>query len=217
MITKYGYGFVLGFLCFGIGAIAAALLFVDNPVLRAGLILLVGTLTLFIIYFFRDPDRDIPSGDHLILSPADGKVVQLKNVRDDIFLQSEATQISIFLSALDVHVNRIPITGKVRYLNYVKGKYLVACYEKASEKNEQTVIGIENGKFKILLRQIAGFLARRIVCDLKVDDEVRAGERFGMIKFGSRVDVLIPLNAELKVQLGDRVVGGETILAIVPS
>lgn len=217
MITKYGYGFVLGFLCFALGAIAAALLYLENPALRTAVTVLVGTLTLFILYFFRDPARDIPSGDHLILSPADGKVVQLQNVRDDIFLGSEATQISIFLSPLDVHVNRIPITGKVRYLNYVKGEYLVAYHEKASEKNERTVIGIENGKFKILLRLVAGFVARRIVCDLKVDDEVRAGERFGMIKFGSRVDVLIPPNAELKVRLGDRVVGGETVLAMIPS
>ncbi len=139
----------------------------------------------------------------------------LKNVRDEEYLRAEAIQISIFLSPLDVHVNRIPISGHVRHFDYVKGDYLVAYHEKASEKNERTVIGIENSKFKILMRQIAGFVARRIVCDLKPGVQVQAGEWFGMIKFGSRVDVLVPINSELKVRLSDRVIAGETVLAVV--
>ncbi len=200
-------------LCFLVAIIS--LLLIRGEILRTGLIAFAGILFLFVLYFFRDPLRDSPSGENLVLSPADGKVILLKNVRDVEYLRSEAIQISIFLSPLDVHVNRIPITGKVRYFNYVKGDYLVAFHDKASEKNERAVIGIENGKFKILMRQIAGFIARRIVCNLKLEDAVNAGDRFGMIKFGSRVDILVPVQSEVKVRLSDRVVGGETILAVV--
>jgi len=200
-----------------LGLIALDFFLVPNRSFRIAVAFGAAILFLLIVYFFRDPSRQIPKGENLILSPADGKIVQLKKVRDDLFLCSEAIQIGIFLSPLDVHVNRIPISGRVRFLQYLKGDYLVAYHEKASEKNEQTVIGIENGKFKVLMRQVAGYIARRIVCDLKEGENVRAGERFGMIKFGSRVDVLIPVNAELKVRLNERVLAGETILAVVPT
>ncbi len=193
------------------------MLFIEEEVVRAGLVTLAVISILFVLYFFRDPSRIAPSGDHLILSPADGKVVSLNTVWDGEFLQSEAKQINIFLSPLDVHVNRIPISGTVRYFRYVKGDYHVAYHEKASEKNERTITGIENGKFKILMRQVAGFIARRIVCDLRVEDKVKAGERFGMIKFGSRVDILVPVESQLRVKLDDRVVGGETVLAVLRS
>ena len=217
MISKYGYSFVFSAACFAFVVTLFALFFIRGEILKTGIIVSSGVLFLFILYFFRDPVRLIPPGDHIVLSPADGKVIVLKKVWDDEFFRSEATQISIFLSPLNVHVNRIPITGKVRYFKYVKGEYLVAFHEEASEKNERAVIGIENGKFKVLMRQIAGSVARRIVCDLRMEESVKAGERFGMIKFGSRVDVLLPVEAELKVRLKDRVLGGETILAVVHS
>lgn len=217
LITKYGYTVVWSVAVLAAVTAALSMLFVKEEVVRGGLVMLAAVSILFVLYFFRDPSRIAPSGDHLILSPADGRVVSLNTVWDGEFLRSEAREISIFLSPLDVHVNRIPITGTVRYFRYVKGDYLVAYHEKASEKNERALTGIENGKFKILMRQVAGFIARRIVCDLRVEDKVKAGERFGMIKFGSRVDVLVPVEAQLKVELNDRVTGGETVIAVLRS
>ncbi|MBI3786863.1 MAG: phosphatidylserine decarboxylase family protein, partial [Ignavibacteriales bacterium] len=125
----------------------------------------------------------------------------------------EVTQISIFMSPLNVHVNRNPISGAVQHLRYVKGEYFAAFEDKASEKNEQMIIGIEGERGKVLFKQIAGFVARRIVCTLHVGDTVKAGERFGMIKFGSRVDVFVPTDAAVRVKAGDITVAGETVLA----
>jgi phosphatidylserine decarboxylase len=217
VISKYGYVVVASVIVVAFTANVFVRALSGNDIVRVTVLLLSLLLALSVLYFFRDPARVIPAGDHLILSPADGKVVLIGNAEEQDFLGSESTQISIFLSPLDVHVNRIPVSGKVRYFKYVKGGYLVAFHEKASEKNERTIIGIENGEFRVLMRQVAGFIARRIVCSLKVDDDVIAGERFGMIKFGSRVDVLIPTKAQLKVALNDRVVAGETVLAVYSS
>jgi phosphatidylserine decarboxylase len=217
VISRYGYVVVASVIVVAFTANVLVRALSGNDIVRVTVLLLSLLLALSVLYFFRDPARVIPAGDHLILSPADGKVVLIGNAEEQDFLGSESTQISIFLSPLDVHVNRIPVSGKVRYFKYVKGGYLVAFHEKASEKNERTIIGIENGEFRVLMRQVAGFIARRIVCSLKVDDDVIAGERFGMIKFGSRVDVLIPTKAQLKVALNDRVVAGETVLAVYSS
>ncbi len=175
------------------------------------LALLVGGFTL---YFFRDPDR-LPevSDDYAVLSPADGRVVFCGEVDEGEFLQTRSMMISIFMSPLNVHVNRIPVNGTVRFLRYIKGEYLVAFDEKSSERNERMLIGIENKGNKILFKQIAGFIARRIVCDLKEGQKVTAGERFGMIKFGSRVDVILPLNYEVKVKLIDKTTAGSTVIA----
>jgi phosphatidylserine decarboxylase len=215
MITKYGYSSLLRLFTLCLIIAILSFIFIEADILKTFLITVASLLFLFVLLFFRDPERHPPEGENLILSPADGTVVDVQRVREEKFLHSDATQISIFLSPLDVHVNRIPVSGRIRHLEYVNGEYLVAFHEKASEKNERTLIGIENGKFKILMRQIAGFIARRIVCDLQPGVDVRAGERFGMIKFGSRVDVLVPINSELMVHLRDRVVAGETILARV--
>ncbi len=166
----------------------------------------------FIVYFFRDPDRSIPNDENTILSPGDGKVVQIIEVEENTYLQSKARQVSIFLSVFDVHINRIPISGKVGYFNYLKGKYSFAFYPKASIVNEQTIIGIEDGYRKILFKQIAGILARRIVCNIREGAAVERGKRFGMIKFGSRVDVLMPLDVEIMVTKNQKVKGGETVL-----
>jgi len=166
----------------------------------------------FTVYFFRDPDRSIPNDENVILSPGDGKVVQIIEVEENTYLQSKARQVSIFLSVFDVHINRIPISGKVGYFNYLKGKFVQAFRPEASVVNEQTIIGIENGNCKILFKQIAGILARRIVCNIREGFVVERGKRFGMIKFGSRVDVLMPLDVEIMVTKNQKVKGGETVL-----
>lgn len=213
MITKYGYDvfFTIASICVVLALVS--FLFVEPRFFRYTLVTFSVVILGFSTNFFRDPERIPPSGDNLVVSPADGKIILIKSVKESEYLNSEATQISIFMSPLNVHVNRNPISGVVKYLRYVKGEYFVAFEDKASEKNEQTAIGIENLKGKLLFKQIAGFVARRIVCTLKPGDSVKMGERFGMIKFGSRVDVFVPNTAVLKVKVGDVAVAGETVLA----
>ncbi len=190
------------------------------PVFIVKLILLAVSVLVFgfVIYFFRDPVRKIPEGikDNEVLSPADGKVMMIEEIEDETFLKSKAKMIGIFLSPLNVHVNRIPVSGKVEYFQYIKGDYIVAFDHKSSERNERTEIGITNPKFKLMFKQIAGFVARRIVCGLRVGTGVVRGEKFGMIKFGSRVDIIMPLNTIIKVSVNQKVIGGETIIAEVP-
>jgi phosphatidylserine decarboxylase len=171
-------------------------------------------LSLFIAYFFRDPERVVPTGDDLILSAADGKVISVKPIDDAEFIGKEGTLISVFMSVFDVHVNRIPISGQVNYVKYNKGKFFPAFEEKASLENEQNELGLDTGKGKIILKQIAGILARRIVCRVKSGDQVETGRRFGMIKFGSRIDLFLPKNAEIKVKLNQKVRAGETVIGV---
>jgi phosphatidylserine decarboxylase len=135
---------------------------------------------------------------------------------DNEYLKGPAKQISIFLSPLNVHVNRIPVSGKIDYYQYIKGKYIVAFDDKASDINERTHIGIRNERIAILFKQIAGAVARRIVCEVKVGDTVHVGERFGMIKFGSRMDLIVPPNMKIEVGIGDIVVAGETVICRLP-
>jgi len=187
---------------------------VFKVVLIAFSILLFG----FCLFFFRDPIRKPPDNikETSVLSPADGKVIMIEEIENEnIFLRTKAKLIAIFLSPLNVHVNRIPVSGIVDYFNYVKGDYIVAFNHKSSEKNERTLIGIKNERFKVLFKQIAGFVARRIICTVMPGNEVRAGSKFGMIKFGSRVDVIIPFNSQIMVSVSQRVKGGETIIAEV--
>lgn len=175
----------------------------------------------FTLYFFRDPERKIPDNydDSMILAPGDGKIcliIDVTNREETIYAKGEQLkQVSIFLSPLNVHVNRNPTNGTVKYYNYIEGEYVVAFDHKSSDRNERTEIGIEDrmGR-KVLFKQIAGFVARRIVCDLEEGDAVKAGERFGMIKFGSRVDILLKPDAEILVKCDDIVKGGETVIAI---
>jgi phosphatidylserine decarboxylase len=213
MITRYGYDVFFAVLAIAVIGILVALLWVEPKVLKYG----VAGLFLFVLgfaaNFFRDPDRVTPTGEDLVLAPADGKVIAIRGAQEEEFLKAPATQISIFMSPLNVHVNRNPISGTVHYTRYVKGEYFAAFAEKASERNEQMIVGIDNGRGRVLFKQIAGFVARRIICTLKPGDEVRAGERFGMIKFGSRVDVFVPATAIVRIGVGDRTVGGETVLA----
>jgi phosphatidylserine decarboxylase len=196
-------------------------LFIPVIIVKVILLLLVIFLMSFTLYFFRDPERSIPGGyeDRMILAPGDGKIVIVDDVinkEDNLYAKGEPLkQISIFLSPLNVHVNRHPTNGTVKYYKYIEGEYLVAFDHKSSDRNERTEIGIEDrmGR-KVLFKQIAGFVARRIVCDLQVGDKAEAGERFGMIKFGSRVDILLKPDAEVKVKIGDMVTGGETVVAV---
>ncbi len=167
----------------------------------------------FTLYFFRDPERTTPEGDHLMISPADGKVIEIKPVFEDKYLKSEATQISIFLSPLDVHVNRNPVSGLVEYARYVPGEYLVAWHEKASELNERSEFGVKHASgTKIFFRQITGYVARRIVFHINEGDHIKAGERFGMMKFGSRMDIVVPASVKLFIKPGDVTVGGESVI-----
>ena len=213
MITKYGYDvfFTITGIC--IALILVALFLIEPKSIKYSIIAVAFVFFGFTLNFFRDPERVSPSGDNIIISPADGKVVSIKKITENEFFKGEALQISIFMSPLNVHVNRIPVSGKVSHLRYVPGEFFAAFEDKASEKNEQTIIGLENNRGKVLFKQIAGFVARRIVCNLQVGDSVSAGARFGMIKFGSRVDVFMPPSSIPKVALDQTAVGGETILA----
>jgi phosphatidylserine decarboxylase len=173
---------------------------------------IIGLIFLFNFYFLRDPERRIPEGDNLILSPADGTIIKIDEVFEPDYFGTNVKRVSIFLSIFNVHVNRIPISGQIDFLKYVKGKFFAAFADKASEENEQTVIGINNDKGKILFKQIAGIIARRIIYDLKKGELVTAGKRFGLILYGSRVDIFLPTTVNLKVTLHDKVLGGETVI-----
>ena len=172
-------------------------------------------LLLFIIFFFRDPDRVTPEGEGLVISAADGKVVLVKEVSFPELSDEKLIQVSVFLSVFNVHVNRIPVSGVVDEIKYYPGKFLAAWNEKASLENEQTLISIDTGSKKIYFKQIAGLIARRIVWKLESGQSVSAGERFGLIRFGSRVDILLPLNAEIRVKVGENVKGGETVIGVI--
>ncbi|HET55990.1 MAG TPA: phosphatidylserine decarboxylase family protein [Ignavibacteria bacterium] len=210
-LTKYGYA-TLGWAIFIVFVLVAIAIIVNNGYVRYPLIILAVLSLVFTLNFFRDPDRTPPKTENVVLSPADGKVLIIKDVFEKRYLDSEAQQVSIFMSPLNVHVNRIPISGKVEFLNYIEGEYLVAYHDKADSLNERSEIGINYGDGKLLFTQVAGFVARRIVYDLKLNDEVKIGKRFGMIKFGSRVDVIVPKDWKIKVNEGETVKAGETIL-----
>ena len=170
-------------------------------------------VTLFIAFFFRNPKRKIPSLQNIILSPADGRIVHVGECEEDRFLRERALKVSIFMSLFDVHVNRAPAAGKVLERSYHPGRFHVASVDKASLLNEQNAFILETeDRFKILLIQIAGFVARRIVCYAKAGDTLRKGEIFGLIRFGSRVDLYLPTEVKPIVRVGQHVKGGESII-----
>jgi len=197
---------------FGLGIASLVLNLIGFQTL--GLLFLL--LALFVAYFFRDPERKGPMDDRLILAPADGRVVTVEeDVQEARFLSAPATRIGIFMSPLDVHVNRVPVTGRVLSVQYKRGKFRPAFASSASEVNEQNVVTIEDAQGRrIVLVQIAGILARRISCTLQDGELVRKGHRYGMIMFGSRVDLYCSPDILLKVQVGQRVKGGETIIGM---
>lgn len=174
-----------------------------------------GTLAAFVTFFFRNPRRKVPQQPGLILSPADGTVMSVSEVFEDQFLNSPGTKVSIFLSVFDVHVNRSPIEGDIKFQQYTCGRFKPAFKASAGFENERHAIGIECGELKILVTQIAGLIARRIVSWVTVGSLLERGQRYGMIKFGSCTEVIVPLNVDILVQKGDRVVGGETIIGRV--
>lgn len=179
-----------------------------------GFALVSGAFYFWLIYFFRDPYRIIHTQDQYILGPADGKILAIQKVYEGEYLQEERIKISIFMSPFNVHVNRFPMSGKIVFFKYHPGKYLVAFHPKASTHNERTSIVIENESGQqILFRQIAGFMARRIKFYFKEGEQVQQGEKCGFIKFGSRAEVYLPIDAAIQVAVGDKVKGGITVLA----
>ncbi len=170
-------------------------------------------VTLWVIWFFRDPVRDGPRGADVFVSPADGKVVDIREVSEPEFLGGAAKRVCVFMNVFDCHVNRYPLSGRVAFRHYRKGQFLNAADGRASLENEQSAIGLETSHGRILLRQIAGLIARRIVTDHEVGTEVTQGQRLGMIRFGSRVDIYLPLDAQVQVKVGERVRANQTVVA----
>ena len=210
-----------GFPFMAISALLAAVVFVLALSRRSftmwlvALVLLV--LALWVAYFFRDPERTGDRGDSLIVAPADGKVVMMTEVDEPTFIHGRAMRISIFMNVFSVHVNRYPVSGVVRHVHYAPGKFLNAVTEASSLSNEMRSVGIESGPHRVLVRQIAGLVARRIVTYSREGDRATQGERFGIIRFGSRVDVFIPTDSRLRVQLGQQTTAGTTVLAELPT
>lgn len=206
-ITREGWPFIAVMLLLAGGAFA----------LRwnwAGLVFVV--LLGFVVNFFRDPERAIPPDPRIIVSPADGKIVQIVDAPANGPLGPGYKQVSIFLNVFDVHINRSPIAGRIVDVKYNPGAFLPAFDDKASEKNEQNRVIVEDGTFRIAFTQIAGLIARRIVFKKRVGDSVERGERVGMIKFGSRTDIFLPASIVLQVKLGDKVKGGSTTIGLRP-
>lgn len=167
-----------------------------------------------VFWFFRVPQRDILDHKENVIAPVDGKVVMIKEVEEDEFIKGKAIQISIFMSPLNVHICRYPISGKVIYKKYHPGKYLVAWHEKSSTENERTTVAIESlTNHKVVFRQIAGYVARRIIFYCNEGDSAKAGHEFGFIKFGSRMDVFLPLDTEITCKIGDKTKGGIDVIA----
>jgi phosphatidylserine decarboxylase len=180
------------------------------------LAVVITILALWVAYFFRDPERSGERGPNLVVAPADGKLIMITEVDEPAFIGGRATRLSIFMNVFNVHVNRYPVDGTVGYVHYNPGKFLNAAAEKSSLENEQSSVGIQSGQYRILVRQIAGLIARRIVTYSKSGQSVKQGDRMGLIRFGSRVDVFLPTDAKLRVQLGTLTTAGTTVLAELP-
>jgi len=212
-IAKEGYPFCIGFLM-----LSFMLFFVYYATGQRGwavLFIFFLALSLFILYFFRDPKRVVPDQHGLVVAPADGKIVEIVEESEPFYRKEKSRRISIFLSVMDVHVNRSPVSGEIHYKKYYPGKFLVAWNPKASLENEQMHIGIQMDGAKVLVKQIAGILARRIISYVQKDQKIDRGERIGIIRFGSRTDIFIPLEWVVKVKIGDKVSGASSVIAEV--
>lgn len=207
-MVKEGIPFVFG--CLLLAAIFFALFLSFNSFIFIGGIVLFILLAAFMAYFFRDPQRTIPNDADAVISAADGRVTRVEDRENGKF-------VSVFLSPLDVHINRAPISGKIVKVDYIKGKKNPATSDEASLINERNALTIEGEKMTVICTQIAGIVARRIVCWSKLGEKLAVGEKFGLIKFSSRTDLLMPKNVEVLVKVGDRVVGGETVIARLKS
>ena len=202
-------------------SVVVAAIAVTNAVYNGGagrwaLALVLLALSAWVAYFFRDPERAGERGDRLVVAPADGKVVLISEVDEPAFMRGASTRVSIFMNVFSVHVNRYPVSGTVRYMNYAPGKFRNAVTPESSAENEQMSVGVESGPYRVLVRQIAGLIARRIVTYSRDGERVRQGDRMGLIRFGSRVDVFLPPGAALRVRLGEQTAAGTTVLAELP-
>lgn len=174
---------------------------------------LLTLIALWVAYFFRDPERVGERGDDVVISPADGRVVMITEVDEPAFLHGRAVRISVFMNVFNVHVNRYPVSGTIKYVHYNPGKFLNAAVEKSSLENEQMSVGLDHGGVRVLVRQIAGLIARRIVTYSREGETVEQGERLGIIRFGSRVDVFLPPSSTVVVKVGETTLAGTTVLA----
>ncbi len=179
--------------------------FIYKPLFLIFLILLI-----FTFYFFRDPERVVPLGDDILVSPADGLITNISEYKEG---KKSYTKVSIFLSVFNVHIQRLPLSGQITKIDYIEGKFINATLDKASEENERLRLTLKSGSNVIYITQIAGLIARRIICYLKTNERVNQGERYGIIKFGSRVDIEFPNSYNLMVSIGQQCIGGETIIA----
>lgn len=205
---------ILATVLYGIFSIVLyILLYSSVPALYWILNSILFVLWFWVLWFFRIPNRNFTMGDNLVIAPADGKVVVIEEVFEPEYFKDKRLQVSIFMSPLNVHVNRSPITGKVKYFKYHPGKYLVAWHPKSSTENERTTMVVENNQQALLLRQIAGAMARRICYYVKENRHIQQNAEFGFIKFGSRVDIFFPLGTQIHVKIGDKVKGGITVLS----
>jgi phosphatidylserine decarboxylase len=205
-MVRDGYFYGLALL-----AVAAVVWFTTHMAVLTAIPVL---LAIFFLWFFRDPTRKIPTGPGQIVSPGDGKVEEAEWIETTA---GSRLRVTIFLNVFDVHVNRVPVGGTVTLVEYREGEFLNAMKPESAVRNEQTMITIDAGAYSVSFKQIAGLLARRIVCNLKTGDRVERGQRMGLIKFGSRVDVLMPAEVNLKVRVGQRVKGGSSVLAEMPA
>ncbi len=205
-LAPEGYPFILIFVFVTLIAV-----FFGNPWVVA----VSFALTLFVTFFFRDPERITLEGRGIFYSPADGKVILIRKTEEKELLKGEVLEISIFMSLLDVHINRVPCDGKVVAVKHYPGKFFAAFKHESSMLNEHITMLLETKHGEIVVRQVAGFLARRAVCRVKPGDLLKQGQRYGLIKFGSRLDVYLPLNTRIKVKLDDKVKAGESILGII--
>ena len=210
-VAREGLLFIAIGIAAALGAVALAWRYATVPLWIGAGILFV--LAVWVIYFFRDPERTGQRGDQLVVSPADGKIVQITEVDEPAFVHGRALRISIFMNVFNVHVNRYPVSGKVGYVHYNAGRFLNAASDKASLENEQMSVGIESAHGRVLVRQIAGLIARRIVNYASVGEQAEQGTRMGIIRFGSRVDVFVPPTSRVRARLGDFPIAGVTVLA----
>lgn len=214
MFHKEGHKIIIITLVIVVGCFLLVDSFIDITWLRTIIMIALLAFLILILQFFRNPKRNTNLNDNQVISPVDGKVVVIEEVFEKEYFNEKRLQVSVFMSPLNVHVTRYPIGGKVIFSKYHPGKYLVAWHPKASEENERTTVVVENKTYgKVLHRQIAGALAKRIVNYAKVEDKAIQGGESGFIKFGSRVDLFLPLDTKIKVELNQKVKGGESIIA----
>jgi phosphatidylserine decarboxylase len=200
-VAREGIPFILIAVAVAVAAFVLALTKRSWPLWLIAFVLTL--IALWVAYFFRDPERTGDRGEKLVISPADGRISHIVEVDEPNFVHGKAIRISVFMNVFNVHVNRYPVSGVVQYTHYNPGKFLNAATEKSSLENEQMSVGIQSGQYKILVRQIAGLIARRIVTYSKMGDPAAQGERFGLIRFGSRVDVFVPVGSTIRVKIGD--------------